>query len=270
MTVPHLNNDPEPKFPKHSILGMRLDYLSTDEFLDEFVGLAQTRTSAYCCVPDVYQCMVCYDEPAHQDIVNKADFVFSDSTILQNIRAWRYGVKPIRTLLGSKLMHKLCNKAETNGISIALVGGQDDQVLARLRLSLLLEFPNLDIAYSYSPPFRDLSAAEEEKMLRNINASRAQIVFFGLGCPKQERWMARYKDKINASMIGVGAAFDTISGNVSASPEFAHKFGLEWFFRFVREPRRLYKRYMIQAPRFLWLITKDRLVSEIHSRRTNA
>ncbi|MEM7068658.1 MAG: WecB/TagA/CpsF family glycosyltransferase [Pseudomonadota bacterium] len=249
-------------FPSHSMLGMRLDYLPVEEFLDEFILRAKSGTSTYCCVPDVYQCVVCHDNPDHKYIVNQADFVFSDSTILQKVRAWKHKVTPIETLLGSNLMRNLCERAENHSVRIALVGGRDDKTLANLEAALKRDFPDLELVYSYSPPFRELSKTEEAQMLGNLAASKAQLIFIGLGCPKQERWMANYKNELQAAMIGVGAAFDTLSGAVSESPDFVHRNGLEWLFRLIREPRRLYRRYLVQAPRFLWLIYRDNLVAK--------
>ena len=247
--------------PKHSMLGMRLDYMAPQVFLDEFIALAKLKKDVYCCVPDVYQCITCYDDPEHMKIVNEADYVFSDSTILQKARGWRHGVKPIQTMLGSKLMLELCDRAEKQSVSIALIGGRNDAALRSLETALMKQFPNLTIAFSYSPPFRELTPDEEVQMLHGLGKSKAQLIFVGLGCPKQERWMAKYKGKINAAMIGVGAAFDTNSGAVKSSPDFVHRLGFEWLFRFIREPRRLYRRYMIQAPRFLWLLFWDRRAS---------
>jgi N-acetylglucosaminyldiphosphoundecaprenol N-acetyl-beta-D-mannosaminyltransferase len=126
------------------------------------------------------------------------------------------------------------------------------------------EFPALRIVYGYSPPFRELTLSEEENMLRELTDSGARLVFFGIGCPKQEQWMGRYKGRIDAAMIAVGAAFDTIGGLVQPSPAFIHRVGLEWLFRFVREPRRLYRRYLVSAPRFVWLMFTDWTRSAFH------
>ncbi len=245
------------------MLGMRLDYVSIDTFKDKFIQSAQAGNSAYCCIPDVYQCMTCYDNKSHRDIVNGADYVISDSVILQNARALRHGVPAINTILGSKLMLVLCKEAEILCIPIALLGGRDDEALTLINAELVKKFPALQIVYKFAPPFRELMPAEEEKMLREISKSGATLVFIGIGCPKQEQWMARYKGRINASMIGVGAAFDTIGGLVQSSPDYIHRFGLEWLFRLVREPRRLYRRYLISAPRFVWLIFADWMRSAI-------
>ena len=251
------------RFQHHFMLGMRLDYTSSDQFIDEFIHSAQHGISAYCCVPDVYQCVICHDNEEHRAIVNGADYVVSDSVILQNARAMRYGVPVKKTLLGSRLMQELCREAAANNIPVALIGGRDEGTLARIKLALSEDFPDLDIAYAYSPPFRPLTPVEEETILHMLSATDARLVFFGIGCPKQEQWMARYKGRINASMIGVGAAFDTIGGLVSASPEYVHRFGLEWLFRLVREPRRLYRRYLVTAPRFVLLIIADWMRSRV-------
>jgi N-acetylglucosaminyldiphosphoundecaprenol N-acetyl-beta-D-mannosaminyltransferase len=103
-------------------------------------------------------------------------------------------------------------------------------------------------------------------MLRELQSSGARLVFMGIGCPKQEQWMARYSDSINGVMIGVGAAFDTLAGLVSSSPKFVHRFGMEWLFRLLREPRRLFRRYLTSATRFIWLNIADWVRSTTHRR----
>ncbi|MEM7426844.1 MAG: WecB/TagA/CpsF family glycosyltransferase [Pseudomonadota bacterium] len=245
----------------HYVLGMRLDYLPVERFVGEFASLAEDGRSVYCCVPDVYQCTICHDEESHRKIVNEADYVFSDSTVLQTIRGIRYGVPPVKPLLGSDLMLELCREAAGRGIPVALVGGRSDEVLEQIKRALLEQMPRLKIAYGYSPPFRALTEDEENAMIAGLTRSGAKLVFVGIGCPKQERWMGTYKDKLNAALIGVGAAFDTIGGLVPSSPPYVHRLGLEWLFRLCREPRRLYKRYLGAAPRFLWLMFCDWLAS---------
>ncbi|MBO6726248.1 MAG: WecB/TagA/CpsF family glycosyltransferase [Rhizobiaceae bacterium] len=247
----------------HFVLGMRLDHLPLDRFVDDFSTRAENRLSGYCCVPDAYQCVMSHDNPDHMQIVNAADFVISDSTILQKARSLRHGVPAMRTQLGSGLMRTLCREAERRALAVALIGGRDDEVLEDLKAALTRDFPSLQIAFAYSPPFRELDGEEEDEMIQQLTQSDAAIVFVGLGCPKQERWMARHHSKVSAMMIGVGAAFDTISGRVSSSPEFVHRVGLEWLFRLLREPRRLYRRYLVSAPRFIWLLSLDWAASKL-------
>lgn len=252
---------------RHYVLGMRLDHIQIDQFVRQFVDAAAEGNALYCCVPDVSQCLICYDSDEHRAIVNGADYVISDSTVLQTARALRCGVKPMKTVLGYEMTLKLCAKAEADGVPIALVGGRDDAVLDRIKAGLLERFPGLQIVYAYSPPFRELSPDEEAAMLERIRSSGAQLLFVGLGCPKQERWMGRYHPQIQAALIGVGAAFDTIGGITSPSPQIVHRLGFEWLFRLCKEPRRLYKRYLFSAPRFVYLLTADWLKSRLTSAR---
>jgi N-acetylglucosaminyldiphosphoundecaprenol N-acetyl-beta-D-mannosaminyltransferase len=252
------DSDIENRNRHHDMLGMRLDYITVARFIDEFVRSAESGSNAYCCVPDVYQCVMCHDDPDHRAIVNAADYVFSDSTVMQFARAIAHGVAPIRTIRGGDIMLELCKEAQQREIPIALIGGRTEAVLSNIERELGNRFPELQIAYSHSPPFREMSEAEELALIGGINASGAKLVLIGLGCPKQERLMGRFHGKVQASMIGLGAAFDTIGGLVVASPAVVHRLGLEWLYRFMREPRRLYRRYMVSAPRFLWLlINKD-------------
>jgi len=257
-----MNAQPHPEvfsseLPSHDMLGMRLDHLPVDDFIGRFVADAMIGRSVYCCVPDVSQCVLTLDNPEHREIVNSADYVMSDSTVLQTARAIRHGVRRLPPLLGSDLMEALCSEAARQGVRIGLIGGRSDAALEALVNNLKASFPGLDIVYAYSPPFRPLTECEETAMLDDLKQAKAQLVFLGIGCPKQEQWMARYKGRISGAMIGVGAAFDTLAGIVSRSPRFVHYFGLEWLFRFVREPRRLYKRYLGAAPRFVGLLFLD-------------
>ena len=129
----------------HYMLGMRLDYLSVEPFVSMFVDRAGSGSSAYCCVPDVHQCMLCHDDENHRAIVNGADYVMSDSTILQTARALRHGVPRIKTELGTRLMLALCAEAKDKGVPIALVGGRNTGALNILKQKLWEQFNGLQI-----------------------------------------------------------------------------------------------------------------------------
>ena len=116
------------------------------------------------------------------------------------------------------------------------------------------KYHSIDITYSFSPPFHSLSDEEDTKIINEINSSGARILFVGLGCPKQEGWMARHKGKISTVMVGVGAAFDFHAGAKPQAPVWMQKRGLEWFYRLFHEPRRLWKRYLYHNPRFMLLV----------------
>lgn len=243
---------------RYEILGMAVDRLPPDEFVRLFLGRAKACEAGYVCVPNVQQCILAYDDPGFAHVISGADFVMSDSTVLHKFIARKYGLPPLDVLRGDKLTLAICRSAAAAGVPVGLIGGKNDAVLDRMTAELRGQCPGLDIAYAWSPPFRDLSTQEEAQMLADMQASGARILFVGLGGPKQERWMARYTDRLPCLMIGVGAAFDWISGETKTSPEWVHASGLEWLHRLASEPRRLWKRYLSTSPRFIWLfLTKD-------------
>ena len=120
-------------------------------------------------------------------------------------------------------------------------------------------YPSLNVAYSFSPPFRSLNSEEDFEVVSNIQKSGVKILFVGLGCPKQEKWMAEHRGVIPAVMIGVGAAFNIHSGKKRQAPGWIQRAGMEWLYRFFQEPRRLWRRYLIQNPRFILLAIADLL-----------
>ena len=249
---------PEP-LPVHNMLGLRLHHVGPERYLDEIIRRAHSGLSGYCCVTNVHQCVLVHDDPAFAARVNEATFVLSDSVILQSARSLRHGVPMAETLRGADIMMELCRRAAEQGVSIALVGGKDDAVLDQLKRRLAAQFPSLDIAFAMSPPFAPISAEDNATMVIAIRSSRVQLVFVGLGCPKQEIWMAENTGQIDAMMIGVGAAFDFNAGVIKPSPPWIHRAGLEWLYRLVREPRRLWRRYLFTSPRFVWLLVLDAL-----------
>lgn len=241
----------------HSMLGMRLDAVAPSTYLDAIVAGAADGVGFYCCVANVHMCVLAHDDPVFRDVVNGARYVIPDSTILQRARSLRHGAAPIPTLRGAEMMLDLAVMAARRGVRIGLVGGRDEVALALLIERLKQLDPAIDIAYAYSPPFRALTEAEDAAMVADIRASNARLIFVGLGCPKQERWMAAHVDRIPVAMIGVGAAFDFNAGIVAASPEWVHKAGLEWLYRLTQEPKRLWRRYLSTSPRFVWLLLTD-------------
>lgn len=245
--------------PSLDLLGMRVDRLSPVQAVDRIVQAAAGGRGGYCCITNVHQCILTNDDPAFRAIVNDADLVLSDSTILACALALRYrlGALPVRR--GAELMKDLCAAAEREGIRIALIGGRDEAGMMRLKDRLRAAFPRLDVAFAHSPPFRPPSAAETAGLAASLRRSGAQLILVGLGCPKQERWMAQFKPLVSAMMVGLGAAFDFNAGTVRPSPAWVHRAGLEWLYRLAREPRRLWRRYLTTSPRFVALLILDAL-----------
>ena len=137
--------------------------------------------------------------------------------------------------------------------------GSTPKVLQLLTSRLQLQFKGLDVVYAYSPPFRNLETVEQDAQVKAIRDANVQLLFVGLGCPKQERWMADQKDRIPAVMLGVGAAFDFHAGVVARAPRWVQRIGIEWVHRLLTNPRRLAKRVANQGIRFAWLVFTGRV-----------
>nr|WP_281417136.1 WecB/TagA/CpsF family glycosyltransferase [Kistimonas asteriae] len=201
--------------------------------------------------------METFDYEEFCKVVNNADMVVPDGKPL----VWAQmllGHKKARQIRGQDLTMALCKAAPEKNLKVGFYGGTPETLFV-MKKCLSEQFFGLDIAYDFSPPFRPLTPLEDEEVIKSINDSGVQILFVGIGCPKQECWMAEHKDRLNCVMLGVGAAFDFIAGNKKHAPRWMQSIGMEWLFRLLSEPNRLWKRYMKQNPRFLWYFTQQLL-----------
>jgi N-acetylglucosaminyldiphosphoundecaprenol N-acetyl-beta-D-mannosaminyltransferase len=245
------------------LLGMRIDPTNYLAATQQVKIWAQAGESRCICAANVHMVMVAYDMPDFQDIVNSADLVTPDGMPLVWIMRLR-GVAQQERVYGPTLMFKIIEMAASEKIPVGLLGGTPE-VLEQLNSKLKQKFPSLEIAFSFSPPFRPSTNLEDEQLVSSIRSSGARILFVGLGCPKQERWMAEHRDKIPAVMVGVGAAFDFHAGHKRQASAWMQKLGLEWLFRLFQEPRRLWRRYLINNPRFVVLVILESLGLLRHS-----
>jgi N-acetylglucosaminyldiphosphoundecaprenol N-acetyl-beta-D-mannosaminyltransferase len=167
-------------------------------------------------------------------------------------------------IYGPDLMARFCARAARQGRRIYLYGGRSPEALRLLESRLRQRFAGLQIAGGFSPPFRELSAAERDRVAEEINASGAQVVWVGTGQPKQERWMHEMRPLLDVPLlVGVGAAFDFHAGIVAQAPSWMQRTGLEWVYRLGREPRRLWRRYVTQNPRFLIAFARQYISSRL-------
>lgn len=231
------------------VLRQRVDVTSYDDAAGRVSAWARAGESRYVCVSNVHMVMEGYDDADYQRVVNGADMVTPDGVPL--VWALRLmGVRHASRVYGPDLTPAVCERAAAEGIPVGFYGGSDaalEGAVARLSE----RFPGLRVAYRHSPPFRAVTPEEDAATVAAINASGARILFIGLGCPKQERWMAEHRGRVNAVMLGVGAAFDFIAGTKRQAPRFLMKIGMEWAFRFATEPRRLARRYLYHNPRYV-------------------
>jgi N-acetylglucosaminyldiphosphoundecaprenol N-acetyl-beta-D-mannosaminyltransferase len=236
------------------ILGVFVNHLDYEEACDKIIKLALDRKSSYVCIANVSSVVEANYNIRFREIINGSDLVTADGMPL----AWglRFqGARKQKRISGTELTHLICEKSEQSGILVGFYGATEE-TLQSMSENLKNKYPLLNIVYKFSPPFRDLAEKEDAGIINQINNSGLKILFVGLGCPKQEIWMASHKNKISAVMIGIGAAFDFISGSKKRSPVWMQNLGLEWFYRLVIEPKRLWKRYLVGNTIFFWLVFK--------------
>jgi N-acetylglucosaminyldiphosphoundecaprenol N-acetyl-beta-D-mannosaminyltransferase len=161
------------------------------------------------------------------------------------------GVRDARRVYGPDLTPIVCRLAAERGVPVGFYGG-DDRTLETLVARLRAQHPDLRIEFTHSPPFRSLTREEDAALSEAILDSGVRVLFVGLGCPKQERWMAEHRERLGCALVGVGAAFDFLAGRKAQAPAWMQRVGLEWLFRLAHEPRRLWRRYAVHNPRFVW------------------
>lgn len=249
-----------PTLKSRSILGMRVDATSYDDATARIIHWAQAGESRYVCASNVHMVMESHDSSEFKSVVNGASLVTSDGVPL----VWALkmlGVSEASRVYGPTLTLHVCEWAAREGLPIALYGGTPESLEAFAQV-LHHRYPGIQLPCQIAPPFRVLTAEEDEAYTRQIVDSGARIVFVGIGCPKQERWMAAHAGRIPAVMLGIGAAFDFHSGRVRQAPAPIQRLGLEWLFRLIMEPKRLWKRYAKHNPRFVALFMQQLLTSK--------
>jgi N-acetylglucosaminyldiphosphoundecaprenol N-acetyl-beta-D-mannosaminyltransferase len=231
------------------VLGALIDPVSWDEALERIWQLARRRQSGYVGICNAHSVVTAAQDPAFAAALAGADMNTPDGAPV----AWmlrKLGHTEQQRINGPDLMLRYCELASQRDESIFLYGASSD-TLKLLQQRLLRDWPTLKIAGAYSPPFRPLSAEEDGQIVKLINDSGAGSVWVSLGCPKQELWMAGQRGRINAVMIGVGAAFDYHAGTLRRAPLWMQQRGLEWLYRLLTEPRRLWRRYLVTNTAFI-------------------
>lgn len=242
---------PPERLDSRFILGMRVHATSYPDAVHRIAAWASVRESRYVCEAPVHMVMESYDSSEYRDVINRADLVTPGGMpIVWMMRS--LGVRGQQRVYGPAMTLKVCEHAALHGLKVGLYGGTQ-QTVAALLSELERRYSGIKVVYSYSPPFRELTPEEDARVRQDIESSGLQILFVGLGCPKQERWMAEHRPGVRAVMLGVGAAFDFISGEKPQAPLWMQSIGTEWLFRLCTEPRRLWFRYFWHNPRFVAL-----------------
>lgn len=250
------------------VIGTPIDIIDQDAASTRILAWAKNHESRTACFANVHSTVLARFDHRHRLALLGADLVAADGAPI----AWSLqfkGYQAQQRLDGPSMMWRLCADAEAENVKIGLYGATQETLLA-LQAKLRQAFPLLDIAYSYSPPFRDLSDEEDAAICADVTSAGVGLLFVGLGCPKQEYWMARHQGRIRAVMLGVGAAFDFHAGIAARAPLWMRKNGLEWLHRLLTHPRRLWRRYLFSNSIFLAVSAREalrHLVNRIHFSR---
>jgi N-acetylglucosaminyldiphosphoundecaprenol N-acetyl-beta-D-mannosaminyltransferase len=242
--------------PRVDVLGVQVSAITMDDALDTFDRWITEGHREYVCVTGVHGVMESRRDERLRQIHNRAGLVTPDGMPLV---WWSHarGERDTRRVYGPDLLLACCERSITTGYRHFFYGGGDG-VASLLARRLSKRFPGLQVAGTYTPPFRPLTREEDADVVQRINDSGADIVWVGLSTPKQEYWMADHVGRLDAPvLVGVGAAFDFHAGLKAQAPKWMQSSGLEWLFRLGTEPRRLWKRYLVNNPAFLYLALQE-------------
>jgi N-acetylglucosaminyldiphosphoundecaprenol N-acetyl-beta-D-mannosaminyltransferase len=230
------------------------DYERALDWIDEMVTAGE---HGYVCVSNVHAVMAAAEDDELRDALRGSSFNVPDGMpLVWSLNLLGHSLRD--RVYGPELMARSCARAARTGQRIYLYGGRNQGALVQLTLNLRRRFPGIRIVGGYSPPHRPLTAEERATAIRELNHSRADVVWVGIGVPKQEKWMAELRPELDAPvLVGVGAAFDFHAGLVPQAPAFLQNVGLEWAYRLVQEPRRLWRRYLRYNPRFVLALVRQ-------------
>jgi N-acetylglucosaminyldiphosphoundecaprenol N-acetyl-beta-D-mannosaminyltransferase len=241
------------------ILGIPIAMTDYAQAMDVMDGMIARRDRGYVCCAPVHALMVAQRDAEARDALRNSSVVVPDGMPL----VWAANLmgESLRDrVYGPELMERYNERCRDHGHRVWLYGGRDQGSLAQLALNMHKANPGMRIVGGYSPPFRPLTESEEDEIARQINAARPDVLWVGIGVPKQEKWMARMRDKLDVPvMLGTGAAFDFLAGRVSQAPPWMQRRGLEWMYRIAQEPRRLLPRYLYYNPAFVAAVGRQLL-----------
>lgn len=241
--------------PRVDVLGVGVSAIDMGMALAEVERWIEHGEHHYVCVTGVHGVMESQRDPVLRAIHNTSGLTTPDGMPMVWSSRWA-GARHVRRVYGPDLMLAACERAEEQGWRQYLYGGGDG-VADLLRDRLVARFPGLRVVGTHTPPFRPLTPEEDARVVEEINASGADIVWVGLSTPKQERWMAEHVGRLHAAaLVGVGAAFDIHAGTLPQAPPWMQRAGLEWAYRLAREPRRLWRRYLYNNPQFVLALTR--------------
>ena len=244
-----------PKLKTCNILGVNINVTNMQETVKVITENLESIKGNYICVSNVHTTVMSYEDESYKAIQNGGFMALPDGKPLSIVSKKR-GFKDAERVTGPDLMEEIFKISEERGYSHYFYGSTQE-TLDTLRVKLNDKYPNMKIAGMYSPPFRKLTEEEDEEIVENINKTKPDFIWIGLGAPKQEIWMSKHKNCISGLMLGVGAGFDYHAGKISRAPKWMQNMSLEWLYRLMQEPCRLFKRYLFTNYKFI-VLCKDK------------
>lgn len=245
---------PEPS-PRHQVVGLTITACGYDQFIGQVIDAARHRESGYACFANAHMIVEAARNPTFGQAVNRSTWTLADGVPLTWALRWLYGIRQER-ITGLDVLPTLFREADRHQLAVYIYGSTSE-VLAMCNRYCLHHHPTLRIVGMYSPPFRPLSPAEEAQVTTQISLSGAQLVFVALGCPRQEAWMASLSGRIPAVLLGIGGALPVTVGLHKRAPRWMQQSALEWVYRFMQEPRRLFARYALTNTLFLYYLAQQ-------------
>ena len=238
------------KIPTCNILGVDIAAIDMVWSLDYLNDNIHALSGDYICVSNVHTTVTAYEDEEYRKVQNGGIMAIPDGGPLSSVGQKR-GFKNMKRTTGPSLMEEVFKISVSKGYRHFFYGSTDE-TLEKLYSVLEKTYPGIQIAGMYSPPFRPMTSKEDETIIERINETKPDFVWVGLGGPKQEKWMAAHQGLINGLMIGVGAGFDYHAGNIERAPEWMQKSNLEWVYRLLQDPKRLFGRYWHTNTKFIW------------------
>ena len=233
--------------PTVNILGVNIAAINMDWLLQFTQDNIDKLAGDYICVSNVHTTVTSSEDEEYKAIQNGGIMAIPDGGPLSTVGRKR-GAKEMARTTGPSYMGEVL---EIGGYRHFFYGSTEE-TLEKLSAKLSSEYPQSTVTGMYSPPFRELTEEEDKAIIEMINNSNPDFVWIGLGAPKQEKWMAAHQGKIDGLMVGVGAAFDYYAGNIKRAPQWMQKTNLEWLYRLMQDPKRLFKRYFVTNSKFIW------------------
>ncbi len=253
-----MNNHKEEVFqiPKCQILGVQIAAINMEQVLHIVKKQYEKWSGSYICVSNVHTTVMSYEDPEYGRIQNQAVLALPDGKPL-SVLCKKRGFQKTERVTGPDFMLEMLRISKMEGYRHYFYGSTRE-TLEAMSKRLRTEFPDVIVAGMYAPPFRQLTEEEDKKVIDKINKANPDFIWVGLGAPKQEVWMAEHKGKVKGLMVGVGAAFDYFSGNIRRAPKWMQKCSLEWLYRLLQDPVRLFKRYLKTNFKFVWLVLRGK------------